>query len=68
MKKEMESFEPTIGDYYDDEERDLIEGIEEYVNRDDYVPVSTLTPERRAMLQRVTIVGDPTRALEPTEK
>ncbi len=68
MKKEMESFEPFIDGYCDEEERELIEGIEEYINRDDYVPQSIMTPERLDMLQRAIIVGDPTRALEPTEK
>lgn len=46
MKKE-----PYVKDYYDDEEKQLIEGIENAVNKDDFVPVSDLTPERLEMFR-----------------
>ncbi len=67
MKKE-EWFEPFIDGYYDDEERELIEDIEEAAGQEGYVPQSIMTPERLDMLQRATIVGGVSRALEPTEK
>ncbi len=51
MNKEI-WIEPTIGDYYDDEERELIEGIEAAAAQEGYVPVSVMTPERLDMLQR----------------
>lgn len=41
MKKE-----PYVKDYYDDEEKDLIESMESAINKDDYAPVSNLTAER----------------------
>ncbi|MCH9845842.1 MAG: hypothetical protein K0U39_10095 [Alphaproteobacteria bacterium] len=52
MKKETESFEPFIDGYCDDEERELIEDIETAAGQAGYVPVSVLTPERKAMYQR----------------
>ncbi len=58
MKKE-EWVEPFIGEYYDEEDKALIEDIEEAAGQEGYVPVSVLTPERKAMLQRAA-----TRALE----
>lgn len=39
------STEPTIGAFIDDEERELIESMEAAINKDDYVPVSVMTPE-----------------------
>lgn len=41
MKKE-----PYVKDYYDDEEKDLIESMENAINKDAYTPVSNLTAER----------------------
>lgn len=41
MKKE-----PYVKDYYNDEEQDLIKGMEGAINKDDYAPVSNLTAER----------------------
>lgn len=38
MKKE-----PTIGPYYDDEERDLIESMEAAINADGFAPKSVMT-------------------------
>ena len=38
--------EPYVKDYYDDEEKDLIESMENAINKDDYTPVSNLTAER----------------------
>ena len=52
MEKETETFEPFIDGYYDDEERELIEDIEEAAEQG-YVPSESLmTPEYMAMLQR----------------
>ena len=63
MKKE-EWVEPTIGEYYDEEDKELIEGMEEVINRDDYVPSESLmTPEYMDMLQRAAA-----RALERKRK
>jgi predicted DNA binding CopG/RHH family protein len=42
---------PHIKDYFDDEEKDLIEGIENTINKDDYMPVSNLTAERLKMFR-----------------
>ena len=46
MKKE-----PSVKDYYDDEEKDLIESMENAINKDDYTPVSNLTAERLEALR-----------------
>ena len=46
MKKE-----PRIGEYFDDEEKYLIESMEEAINKDDYAPVSNLTAERLKMFR-----------------
>ncbi len=43
--------EPYIKDYFDDEEKKLIESMENAINKDDYVPVSNLTAERLAMFR-----------------
>jgi predicted DNA binding CopG/RHH family protein len=43
-KKNDVAIVPEFGTYYDDEEREIYEAIE----RDDYNPVSLLTPELRA--------------------
>ncbi|MCH9844450.1 MAG: hypothetical protein K0U39_02985 [Alphaproteobacteria bacterium] len=51
MKKE-EWVEPTIGEYYDEEDKALIEDIEEAAGQEGYVPVSLLTPELKVMYQR----------------
>ena len=37
---------PYVKDYFDDEEKDLIESMERAINKDDYFPVSNLTAER----------------------
>ncbi|MCH9844322.1 MAG: hypothetical protein K0U39_02325 [Alphaproteobacteria bacterium] len=52
MKKETEPFEPFIDGYYDDEEKELIEAIEEAAGQEGYVPQSIMTPEYKAMMQR----------------
>ncbi len=41
MKKE-----PYVKDYYNDEEKNLIESMERAINKNDYAPVSNLTAER----------------------
>ncbi len=46
MKKE-----PCVQDYFDDEEKDLIESMENAINKEDYVPVSNLTAKRQAMFR-----------------
>ena len=46
MKKE-----PYVKHYFDDEEKELIESMEEAIIRDDYAPVSNLTPERLEMFR-----------------
>ncbi len=46
MKKQ-----PCVKDYFDDEEKDLIESMENASNKDDYVPVSNLTAERLTMFR-----------------
>lgn len=43
--------EPYVKDYYDDEEKDLIESMENAINNDDYTPVSNLTAERLEALR-----------------
>ncbi len=48
MKKE-----PYVTDYYDDEEKDLIENMENAINKDDYAPLSNLTAERLEGLREV---------------
>ena len=45
--------EPRVTDYFDEEEKDLIESIEEAVERDDYVPQSFLTDARRQELRQM---------------
>ena len=62
MKKE-EWFEPFIDGYYDEEERELIEDIEEAAAQEGYVPESVMTPEYMDMLQRAA-----SRSLERVEK
>ena len=47
MKKE-----PYVKEYYDDEEEILIKSMEDVINKDDYVPVSKLAPERLAMFRK----------------
>ena len=37
----MAKKEPYVKDYYDDEEKALIESIEKAINKDDYTPVRT---------------------------
>ena len=51
MKKE-EWVEPTIGEYYDEEDKALIEAIEEAAGQEGYVPKSIMTPEYLNMMQR----------------
>ena len=46
MKKE-----PHIKDYFDDEEKELIEGMEKAINKDSYMPVSNMNPERLKMFR-----------------
>lgn len=36
---------PYVKDYFDDEEKDLIESMERAINKDHYFPVSNLTAE-----------------------
>ena len=36
---------PTIGPYYDDEDRDLIESMEAAINADGFIPKSVMTDE-----------------------
>lgn len=47
MKKE-----PHVKDYFDDEEKDLIESMENAINKDDHTPVSNLTDERLEMFRQ----------------
>lgn len=46
MKKE-----PYVKNYYDDEEKQLIESMENAINKDNFVPISNLTSERLAMFR-----------------
>jgi len=41
--------EPTIGAFYDEEEKALIEDMEATVNKEDFAPESILSPERLEM-------------------
>ena len=43
---------PHIKDYFDDEEKNLIESMEDAINKDDFVPVSNLTSERAGMFRK----------------
>ena len=43
MEKTKKSFEPTVGEYLDEEERQIIEAV----NDPSWVPVSVMTPEKK---------------------
>lgn len=46
--------EPTIGEFFDDEEKDLIEGMEAAINTDGFTPTSVLTT---AMLEEHSVAA-----------
>lgn len=47
------NIEPHVKQYFDDEEKYLIESMEYAIQKDDFTPISHLTPDRLTMLHEV---------------